>query len=83
MCVIHNPSAITVGKIGKAFADENVFEPDYLLRIGSVKSMAGFPSWALRLTEIISIKRLKGRMTQDYFLALLNDYSNRDIRRGQ
>ncbi|VDN18553.1 unnamed protein product [Gongylonema pulchrum] len=83
LCRSHEPAEITLERVSKCLAQEHIYEPDFLLRIGDLETLAGYPAWALRVTEILSLRNLASNFSYRQFLSYLHDYSSRDRRFGR
>ncbi|CAB3404324.1 unnamed protein product [Caenorhabditis bovis] len=56
-------------------------DPDFLLQIGNVPSLCGYPPWNLRITEFMQSSQLPtSRRALDY---CIESFSHRDIRVGK
>jgi len=79
----HLPSTeITTEMISTSLAKLGIREPDCLIQIGGVPSMAGFPPWAMRCSEIFPIGQLR-RVNEGEFQRLMEKFSSRDQRNGR
>ncbi|VDK79371.1 unnamed protein product [Onchocerca ochengi] len=83
LCVECEPANITVEQISECLAKEHICEPDFLLQIGNLKTMAGYSPWVLRITEILQLKSLPSNFSHHQFLSYLHEYSSRDRRIGR
>lgn len=77
------PEDITVEEISACLAGEHICEPDFLLQIGNLETMAGYSPWVLRITEILRVKSLPNNFSRQQFLSYLHEYSSRDRRVGR
>lgn len=57
-------------------------EPDLLIKFGTVNSLAGYPPWPARLTEIISVPTCS-YISQWEFIRVLNKYAKTEQRIGK
>ncbi|CAA90956.2 ditrans,polycis-polyprenyl diphosphate synthase [(2E,6E)-farnesyldiphosphate specific] [Caenorhabditis elegans] len=73
---------ITVEKVSKILEEKfHLSDPDFLLRIGNVPTLCGYPPWNLRITEFLQSPRLPcSRRGLDY---CIEAFSQRDIRVGK
>ncbi|EGT35069.1 hypothetical protein CAEBREN_23286 [Caenorhabditis brenneri] len=73
---------ITVEKISKTLEDRfHLSDPDFLLQIGNVPTLCGYPPWNLRITEFLQSPRLPcSRRALD---SCVEAFSHRDIRVGK
>uniref|UniRef100_A0A915PK66 ditrans,polycis-polyprenyl diphosphate synthase [(2E,6E)-farnesyldiphosphate specific] n=1 Tax=Setaria digitata TaxID=48799 RepID=A0A915PK66_9BILA len=76
------PADITIEQISECLAEEHICEPDFLLQVGNLETMAGYSPWTLRITEILQLKSLPYNFSYQQFLSCLQDYSSRDRRVG-
>ncbi|MCP9264020.1 hypothetical protein DINM_006946 [Dirofilaria immitis] len=83
LCMECEPANITVERISDCLAKEHICEPDFLLQIGNLKTMAGYSPWVLRITEILQLKSLSRNFSYQQFLSYLHEYSSRDRRIGR
>ncbi|KAL3995266.1 putative undecaprenyl diphosphate synthase family protein [Acanthocheilonema viteae] len=83
LCMECKPTDITIEQISECLAEEHICEPDFLLQIGNLKTMAGYPPWVLRITEILQLKSLPSNFSHKQFLSYLHEYSSRDRRIGK
>lgn len=83
LCMKYEPTDITVDLISECLAEEHIYEPDFLLQIGSLETMAGYPPWVLRITEILRLKRLPRTFSYQQLLSYLHHFSLRERRFGQ
>jgi undecaprenyl pyrophosphate synthase len=73
---------VTVQLIGDSLRRLSVSEPELLLIFGAVDSLAGYPPWALRVTEFVSMPNRR-QMTEFEFVECLEQLSGRDQRFGR
>ncbi|VDK58669.1 unnamed protein product [Anisakis simplex] len=78
-----NASILGTDQICKALSDESLSEPDFLLKVGRISSMCGYPPWCLRVTEIFPMRHLRGRLNRRQFAQLMEQFSRRDQRFGR
>ncbi|KAK6104433.1 putative undecaprenyl diphosphate synthase family protein [Brugia pahangi] len=83
LCMECAPENITIEKISEYLAREHIWEPDFLLQIGDLGTMAGYSPWVLRITEILQLKSLPSNFSYQQFLSYLHEYSSRDRRIGR
>uniref|UniRef100_A0A7E4UWY4 ditrans,polycis-polyprenyl diphosphate synthase [(2E,6E)-farnesyldiphosphate specific] n=1 Tax=Panagrellus redivivus TaxID=6233 RepID=A0A7E4UWY4_PANRE len=79
----HNPNPITTADIDAELAENSIFEPDFVLKVGNLSTLAGYPPWSLRVSEIYNIKALPTIISGDYFGSLMAEYDKRDRRIGR
>uniref|UniRef100_A0A1I7UAZ6 ditrans,polycis-polyprenyl diphosphate synthase [(2E,6E)-farnesyldiphosphate specific] n=1 Tax=Caenorhabditis tropicalis TaxID=1561998 RepID=A0A1I7UAZ6_9PELO len=77
-----NDEKITGERISKALEEKfHLSDPDFLLQIGNVPTLCGYPPWNLRITEFLQSPRLPcSRRALDY---CIEAFSHRDIRIGK
>ncbi|CAI5442366.1 unnamed protein product [Caenorhabditis angaria] len=75
-------SPVTVEKIGHILETKyRLTDPEFLLQIGNVPSLCGYPPWSLRITEFLQYPRLPySKCALDY---CIEQFSQRDIRIGK
>ncbi|VDM98829.1 unnamed protein product [Thelazia callipaeda] len=83
ICTKSLPADITVEQISEYLEQEHICEPDFLLHIGDLDTMAGYSPWVLRITEILRLEDLSGNFSYQQFLSYLHNYSSRDRRIGR
>ncbi|EFO27952.1 hypothetical protein LOAG_00518 [Loa loa] len=83
LCMECKPENITIEQISECLAEEHICEPDFLLQIGNLETMAGYSPWVLRITEILQVKSLPSNFSHQQFLSYLHEYSSRDRRIGR
>ncbi|KAF1765700.1 hypothetical protein GCK72_005653 [Caenorhabditis remanei] len=73
---------ITTERVSKILEEKfHLSDPDFLLQIGSVPTLCGYPPWNLRITEFLQSPRLPcSRRALDY---CVEAFSQRDIRVGK
>ncbi|MFH4976818.1 hypothetical protein AB6A40_003527 [Gnathostoma spinigerum] len=76
-------SEIQAVSISNALASESIEEPDFLLKIGDVDSLLGYPPWVLRVTELMFIDTLGSSISHRQFLSFLENYRRREQSEGQ
>ncbi|KAH7718888.1 Protein F37B12.3 [Aphelenchoides avenae] len=76
---------ITATRISDALAEQHVDEPDFLVKVGDVSTLAGYPPWSLRVTEIHQLAKFASpeRVQEAEFEELLHVYAGRDRRLGR
>ncbi|CAD6192122.1 unnamed protein product [Caenorhabditis auriculariae] len=73
---------ITTETISEKIAlDHLLVDPDFLIQVGSVPSLCGYPPWNLRVTEFMQTQRLP--TTPRAFENCIETFSRRDIRVGK
>lgn len=77
------PANITIEQISECLAKEHIYEPDFLLQVGNLETVAGYSPWVLRITEILQLKSLPSNFSHQQFLSYLHEYSLRDRRIGR
>ncbi|CAG9533538.1 unnamed protein product [Cercopithifilaria johnstoni] len=83
LCMEREPADITIEQISECLAKEHICEPDFLLQIGNLETMAGYSPWVLRITEVLQLKSLPSNFSHQQFLSYLQEYSSRDRRVGK
>ncbi|VDK88415.1 unnamed protein product, partial [Litomosoides sigmodontis] len=83
LCMERAPADITIEQISECLAKEHISEPDFLLQIGNLETMAGYTPWVLRITEILHVRSLPSNFSHRQFLSYLHEYSSRDRRIGK
>ncbi|PIC45514.1 hypothetical protein B9Z55_005506 [Caenorhabditis nigoni] len=73
---------ITVDRVSKTLEDKfHLSDPDFLLQVGNVPTLCGYPPWNLRITEFLQTPRLPcSRRALD---CCVEAFSQRDIRVGK
>jgi len=81
----HLDREIATSDIDEQLIEQSIFEPDLLLKLGSINSLAGYPPWSLRVTEIVSFPRFscESGVREAEFIQILTDFSSRDRRLGK
>jgi hypothetical protein len=81
----HSTEEVSIASVYEKLATEHIQDPDFLLKVGNLNSLAGYPPWNLRITELLSISSFEVQnRVQDYeFLRFLQAYSSRDRRIGK
>ncbi|CAJ0566583.1 unnamed protein product, partial [Mesorhabditis spiculigera] len=79
--LLPTPGQLTMEAFDSQLQKHGVPEPNILLKIGQLPTMAGYPPLAIRVTEIVLARRLP--TTRSSFYNALSDYSKRDIRLGK
>ena len=81
----HLDREIATSDIDEQLIEQSIFEPDLLLKLGSINSLAGYPPWSLRVTEIVSFPRFscESGVRESEFTQILADFSSWDRRLGK
>jgi dehydrodolichyl diphosphate syntase complex subunit NUS1 len=76
---------IKIEDIDEQLIEQSIFEPDLLIKVGTIQSLAGYPPWSLRVSEIISIPTLsyETNFTISQFEEILLNFSRRERRLGR
>uniref|UniRef100_A0A914Y3X0 ditrans,polycis-polyprenyl diphosphate synthase [(2E,6E)-farnesyldiphosphate specific] n=1 Tax=Panagrolaimus superbus TaxID=310955 RepID=A0A914Y3X0_9BILA len=81
----HLSREIKIEDVDEELQKQSIFEPDLLIKIGSIQSLAGYPPWSLRVTEILSLSKLSSdsKFAKSQFEEILLNFSTRDRRLGR
>lgn len=81
----HLSREIKIEDVDEELKKQSIFEPDLLIKIGTIQSLAGYPPWSLRVTEILSLSRLstESKFTKSQFEEILLNFSRRERRLGR
>jgi dehydrodolichyl diphosphate syntase complex subunit NUS1 len=82
----HLSREIKIEDIDEELQQQSIFEPDLLIKLGSIQSLAGYPPWSLRVTEIIDLPSLStstSNFTKSQFEEILINFSRRERRLGR
>uniref|UniRef100_A0A0N5AG45 ditrans,polycis-polyprenyl diphosphate synthase [(2E,6E)-farnesyldiphosphate specific] n=1 Tax=Syphacia muris TaxID=451379 RepID=A0A0N5AG45_9BILA len=83
VCFQHSENAINTKLISSYLAKDCLTEPDLLLKVGPLSSMAGYLPWALRITEIVTVPHLLKHVSFNQFVSFIDTYYKRDRRLGR
>lgn len=84
--ICHLSREIKIEDIDEELQQQSIFEPDLLIKLGSIQSLAGYPPWSLRVTEIINLPSLStstSNFTKSQFEEILINFSRRERRLGR
>ncbi|CAJ0960391.1 unnamed protein product, partial [Mesorhabditis belari] len=79
--LLSSEEPLTAQQLDNILLTRGIIEPEMLIKVGALPTMAGYPPLSLRVTEIVSLRSLP--TSRSTFHSALLDYSRRDIRLGK